>query len=203
MMLEELPSEGHAAQAYLTGVIEDLSFRIARLRMLWALDADFGGAECMLPGGEVAYRAYTEARDAFVSGNFLSTVLLSQSLIEHLLGGHLVIDEISRQVHGRSARATKPLNQRPMLKDLLGHSKEAGVLNERDVENIEKLMELRNPLTHYRDVNDPQNLTRRAMASSVHPEQIIFDDARFAIETIITILGKDSFAIGRTNPESG
>lgn len=201
-MLEQLPSEGQAAQAYLAGVVGDLPSRIARLRILWALDDDFGGSECLIPGGEVAYRAYAEARDTFVSGNFLSTVLLSQSLIENLLGGHLVIDEISREIHGRPARATKLLNPRPSMKDLLEHSTVAGVLSEHDVKNIGRLMELRNPLTHYRETNDPQNLTRRAMNCRVHPEQIMFEDARFAIETVIAILGKSEFAIGRRKPNS-
>jgi hypothetical protein len=178
-------------------VAGDLPDRVFRLKTLIALDADFGGSGIMLPGGEASYRAYIEARSSFVAGNFVATILLAQGLIENLLGGHLVLDDVSREVRRRSPRVTKPFGVRPTLKQLINHALEAGVLVERDVEDIERLIGMRNPLTHFRDINDPQNLTRRAMENDKHPERIMFEDARFAIATIIGIVGKAQFAIGR------
>jgi hypothetical protein len=70
------------------------------------------------------------------------------------------------------------------------------VLNERDVQNIDRLMRLRNPLIHWRDVNHPQNISRRAMAAGKHTNQIMYEDARFAIATVVAVVGKAHFTIG-------
>lgn len=195
--MPELPSDAEAAQIVLGDVTEDLPERIFRFKILLALDADFGGSGAMLPGGEASYRAYVEARSSFVAGNFLSTIMLAQGMIENLLGGHLVIDDVSREVRGRSPRRAKPFGARPTLKQLIDHAIEAGVLVDRDAANIERLIGMRNPLVHFRDINDPENLTRRAMESGKHPEHLMFEDARFAITTIVAIVGKTQFAIGR------
>src|SRR5690606_29783908 len=176
---------------------DDLPFRIHRFRTLIALDADLGGSGVMLPGGPTAYMAYVEARSSFVAGNFAATILLSQTLIENLLGGHLILDDVSREVRKRTPRTSKPLGARPQIRPMLDHALEAGVLDAMDVENIERLMALRNPLVHFRNVNDPDNLTRKAMESGVHPDQIMYEDARFAISTLIAVVGKAQFAIGR------
>lgn len=38
-----------------------------------------------------------------------------------------------------------------------------GVISQREAEDLERLMSLRNPLSHYRDVNDESNLESRAV----------------------------------------
>lgn len=197
-MLEDLPSEAEVAQSLLGQLTADLPYQVARYQILLAFDADFGGSGVMLPGGEASYRAYVEARASFVAGNFLAVIVLSQSLIENLLGGHLILDDVTREVRGLPDRDAKPLKERPQLKELLDHALEAGVLEVKDAENVQRLMAIRNPLTHFRGINDPQNLTRKAMTSGVHPEQIMFEDARFAMATIVAIVGRAQFAIGRT-----
>jgi hypothetical protein len=194
---DELPSDSEAAQYLLGETADDLPFRIHRFKTLIALDADFGGSGVMLPGGPAAYIAYLEARSSFVAGNFAATILLSQSLIENLLGGHLILDDVSREVRKRAPRTSKPLGAQPKIRPMLDHALEAGVLDMQDVDRILRLMDLRNPLVHFRDVNDPKNLTRRAMETGVHHDQIMYEDARFAMSTIISVVGKAQFAIGR------
>lgn len=162
-----------------------------------ALDADFGGSGVMLPGGPTTHLAYIEARSSFVAGNFLATILLSQGLIENLLGGHLSLDNVSREVRNLAPRESKPLGSRPKIRPLLEHALEAGIVDSRDIENVNRLMNLRNPLVHFRNVDDPTNLTRRAMMEGVPHEQIMYDDARFAISTVVAFVGKTHFAIGR------
>lgn len=195
-MLEDLPPDRDIAQSLLDELASDLPYRINRHRMLLAFDADLGGSGVMLPGGEATYRAYLEARAAFVAGNFLTTVVLSQGLIENLLGGHLILDDVFREIHAHAGRASKPLGERPRLEHLLAHASEAGVLTAKDLENINRLVSLRNPLLHFRGIDDPANLTRRAMDSGVCSEEIMFNDARFAISTIISIVRKSQFVIG-------
>jgi len=39
----------------------------------------------MLPGGQVAFAAWVEAKSSFVHGNYVATVLLCQSLAEQVL----------------------------------------------------------------------------------------------------------------------
>ena len=91
MILGDIASETHLFQALLGEFHDDLPHRMARLKFLVALDNDFGGSGIMLPGGHPTYLAYTDARNAFVCGAFLSVILLSQALVENLLGAHLVL----------------------------------------------------------------------------------------------------------------
>ena len=194
----EIASDAEAAQILLGDLAADFPDRVFRMKTLLSLDADFGGSGVMLPGGEASYRAYIEARSSFVAGNFVSTILLSQGLLENLLGGQLIVDDVSREVQGKVARTSRAFGDRPQFKQLIDHAIEAGILTNGDVRDIERLVNMRNPLIHFRDVNDPQNLTRRAMQAGKHADQIMFEDARFAIGTIIGVVGKSQFAIDRS-----
>jgi hypothetical protein len=151
----------------------------------------------MLPGGQASWVAYVEARSSFVAGNFAATILLSQSLIENLLGGHLIIDDVGREVRQGGPRVGKPPRKRPHLRELIDHAIEAGVIALDDVDGIQRIMDMRNPLVHFRNINDSQNLTRRAMETGIHPDDLLFDDARSAISMTIRLIGNSQRALDR------
>lgn len=68
----------------------------------------------MLPGGTPAQAAYLETRQAFVVGNFLSVVLLSQCLLENVPAAHVGIEALSAEIHRREfvAPTEKPTFRR-------------------------------------------------------------------------------------------
>ncbi len=57
-------------------------------------------------------------------------------------------------------------------------------------------MGLRNPLSHFRNLHDPHNLERRAMTGGSHPDELLSQDAWFAIGLIVRILSKPAFRVG-------
>lgn len=195
-MFDELPPYTGVFRALIGELYDDLPGRVERLRELLALDADFGGGGVLLPGGHPTYLAYTEARSSYVAGNFVATILLCQAMIEHLLGGHLVVDDVTRSI--RQLPSREEIDQRPALDKILKECVARGLLNSKDESDIRRLTSLRNPLIHFRQIDDPTHIERRSMSSGDHAFDLVAQDARFAIATSLRLLNKTEFAMGRT-----
>lgn len=58
------------------------------------------------------------------------------------------------------------------------------------------LSRLPNPLSHYRSIDDPSNLSRRAQDSRLPTEVHLLNDATFAISMAIRILSLPAFRLG-------
>lgn len=167
---------------------DDLDGKVARFRQLADLSMGMGAAGTMIPG-ETSHVSWLEARSSFVHGNFIAVVMLCQGLAEHVLASHLSM--------GLDAT---PLPIRVQFKDTLKRSVDDGVISEEFAEDLRKLMSLRNPLSHYRDVNDASNLFRRAIDTAVPPHEHLLNDATFAISVAVRLLSLPSFRLdgGRT-----
>jgi hypothetical protein len=123
---------------------DDLSGKVARFRQLVDLSGALGSSGTMLFGGDITDAAWREARWSFIHGNFAATVLICQGLAEHLLGSFLhaalLIDDFPKRVS---------------FADTLRRCQERNVISDRDATSLRRLMDLRNPLSHFRDLNDP------------------------------------------------
>jgi hypothetical protein len=139
----------------------------------------------MMPGGETALAAWTEARSSFVHGNFVATVLLCQGLAEHMLAAHLTI-----------GLDPEPLPDRVSFSDTLKRCVARGVITAQDAEDLRRLMNLRNPLTHFRSIGDPSNLSRRVLDTQVPAETHLLTDASFAMSMAIRLLALPAFRFG-------
>ena len=190
MIFDEQPTDLDLVRGLLGELHDDLNGRVNRFKYLAALDSDYAGIEgTMLFGGTPAFLAYQEARSSYVSGNFVATVLLCQALLENLLAAFL---------HAACAEVAP----RPRLEQTLQECRTLGLLTEQDEMDVLRLARQRNPLTHYRSLDDVSHLDRRAMDTRTHPLSIIQDDARFAITLVIRILGKAAFALGSRRADS-
>jgi hypothetical protein len=190
-MFESLPPETVALKTLLADLYDDLEGRVARLRVLMALEFDFGnGQGLLLPGGTPAQAAYIETRRAFVIGNFLSVILLSQCLLENVLAAQLGIDALSLEIHGG---APTPQKERPGFKETVVACTVSGFLTDEDARDLMRLAELRNSLAHFRTVADPSHLDRRSLRERRAATEICEDDARFAIGVFVRILAKPAF----------
>lgn len=167
---------------------DDLDGKVSRFRQLADLSMVLGAAGNMIPG-EVSHVSWLEARSSFVHGNFIATVVLCQGLAEHVLASHL-----SMRLGG------EPLPVRLQFKDTLKRSVDDGVITENFASDLRKLMSLRNPLSHFRDINDPSNLSRRAIDTAVQPQEHLLNDATFAMSMAICLLSMPTFRLdgGRT-----
>ena len=173
------------ARHLLAEMHDDLHGKVSRFRMLTDFSRDLGRNGTTIPGGHAAYHAWIEARSSFVHGNFAATVLLCQGLVEHLLAAYLhaglLIDDIPDRIPFR---------------ETLRRCRERDVISDQDVTDLQKLMGLRNPLSHFRHVDDASNLDRRSVDTGQHAAALMRHDAVFAIGLAVRMLAKPAFRLG-------
>lgn len=163
----------------------DLTGRVSRYRQLADLSESLGTGGSMMPGGEVSYIHWTEARSSFVNGNFAATVLLTQSLAEHFLASWL---------HMSSEDVTLP--SRIQFKDTVNRLLEQGYIYASLAVDLRRLVDLRNPLSHYRNMDDPTSLARRSFDAKTMVVEQTYRDAQFAIGVAVKLIGLPPFRIG-------
>lgn len=173
------------ARHLLADIHDGLEGKVSRLRFLADLSGAMGQRGTMIFGGPPAYLAWVEARDCFVHGNFVATILLCQGLVEQLLAAYLhaglLIDDIPERIQFR---------------ETLRLCRERDVVSDDDVRDLERLMGLRNPLSHFRHVDDASNLERRSIDGGEPPDVLIRRDANFAISLAVRVLAKPAFRLG-------
>jgi len=179
--ISDLDSVSHL----LADLHDDLAGKVTRFRHLADLGGELGPQGTMLFGGSAAFNAWTEARSSFVHGNLAATVLLCQSLVENLLAAFL-----------HAGLMMDDLPPRVAFRDTLKRCEDRNLISGQDSSDLERLMSLRNPLSHFRTVADGQNLDRRAMTAGLRSEDLIEQDAWFAIGLAVRILAKPQFRLG-------
>jgi hypothetical protein len=165
---------------------DDLSGKIARFRQLVDLSDALGSSGTMFFGGEVPYAAWREARWSFIHGNFAATVLLCQGLAEHLLGSFL-----------HAAQPVDDFPKRVSFAETLRLCEERNVISDRDAMDLRRLMDLRNPLSHFRDLNDPASLSGRVLSTMEPAAEHLRRDASFAIGLAVRLLALPAFRLGK------
>jgi hypothetical protein len=167
---------------------DDLPGKLARFRQLTDISSALGPGGTMMPGGETTYNAWIEARTSFVHGNYMATVMLCQGLAEHLLAAHLELG-----LGGES------LPDRVRFNETVERCVLRQIITKEDAADLRRLMALRNPLSHYRNINDPVNLSRRVLDSQRPAEHHLLSDASFAISMAVRLLALPPFRLsGRT-----
>lgn len=164
---------------------DDLPGKVARFHQLADLSMALGSGGTMLTGGETTLAAWNEARTSFIHGNYVATVLLCQGLAEHMLAAHLAIG-----IHGEQ------LPNRISFHDTLLRCLARQVISPKDADDLRHLMSLRNPLSHYRKIDDPSNLSRRVLDTRVPVESHLLGDASFAISVAVRLLALPAFRLG-------
>lgn len=164
---------------------DDLPGKVARFRMLTDLGGQMGPSGTVIFGGHAAYHAWVEARSSFVNGNFVATILLCQGLVEHLLAAYLhaglLVDDIPDRIQ---------------FADTLRRCREREVISDEDVKDLRRMMALRNPLSHFRHVDDGSNLDRRSIDESRSADDLLRQDAIFAIGLAVRMLSRPAFRLG-------
>lgn len=163
----------------------DLTGKLARYRQLFDLSASLSSNGVILAGGEISLAHWTETRSSFINGNYAATVLLAQGLAEHILASYLVLELSGDELPDRIA-----------FTETLRRCRERDVISRTDEADFRSLMNLRNPLSHFRPVTDPSSLTRRAIESAIPANEHLRRDATFAISMAVRLLSLPVFHIG-------
>ena len=164
---------------------DDLPEKVGRFRMLTDLGGQMGPSGTMIFGGHAAYLAWVEARSSFVHGNFIATILLCQGLAEHLLAAYL-----------HAGLLVENIPERIQFADTLHRCRERDVISDQDVTDLRRMMDLRNPLSHFRHVDDGSNLDRRTIDAGASAEELLRREATFSIALVVAILAKPAFRLG-------
>lgn len=164
---------------------EDLLGKVSRFRQLDDTVSAIGSRQSMIPGGEVAYAAWIEARSSFVHGNFVATVLLSQALAEQMLAAMLIM--------GLDA---EPIPAKIKFSVTLKRCLARGMITQQDADDLKRLMDLRNPLSHHRLIEDPTNLSRRAIDARMPGDEHLRRDATFAISMCVRLMALPMIRLG-------
>jgi hypothetical protein len=162
----------------------DLNGMVSRYRQLVDLSSSLGSAGTLLAGGETSWTHWTEARSSFVHGNYAATVFLAQGLAEHLLADHLRIGLMGEE-----------LPERISFQETLSRCRTRDIISEADETDLRRLMGLRNPLSHFRSIDDPANLTRRVLNTMLSAEENLRRDATFAISMAVRLLALPAFRL--------
>jgi len=99
------------------------------------------------------------------------------------LHGGLLIDDIPNRISFR---------------ETLRRCRERDVISDLDVTDLQRLMGLRNPLSHFRHVDDAGNLDRRSLDTGQQAADVVRHDAIFAIGLAVRMLAKPAFRLGPT-----
>ena len=148
---------------------DDLPEKVGRFRMLTDLGSEMGRSGTMIFGGHAAYHAWVEARSSFVHGNFVATILWPTLLAAYLHAG-LLIDDVPERIK---------------FADTLRRCREREVISDDDVIDLRRMMDLRNPLSHFRHVHDGSHLERRSMDERTSAAELLRRDAIFAISIAV------------------
>jgi hypothetical protein len=141
--------------------------RLARLNWLLGKESDWGIV--MFPGGPMSRRLYFEARNSFIYGQFLATIVLGLSCAEHTLAG---LFQTSDRYDLKRAG----------ILILLKEARKCDWIDQADFNNLQHAREIRNLITHFRRLSEIHSL----------PYTINEEDARHVMEAVWRLL--DQFA---------
>ena len=126
-------------------------------------------------------RILTEAADAFVSGQFVASLVLATAFVEHAL-----MEELQDLGHVQGCtfeRAIQLAGQHQVFEPIL-------------VKRIDDLRLKRNPFTHLKKDGHVHSMGTRFRAGNVHPIQMIEDDAKEALQVMYEVFRATLKTIG-------
>lgn len=150
---------------------DDDSRLVRATRIEWA--SSRYQSQDMVSGELTQLSLMEEARICFVNGQFLATVLCATSAVEHLLVAEL--------------EARGVLSSKTTLGPLVQVAGDVQLFPPPVIHRLKTLAERRNPLAHRRDPRHESTLESRYLQQRVHPNALMENDARFAIEMMYEV----------------
>jgi len=168
------PSNDFFRRHLSSGEQATIDFRIERYKFLWE---EFGPpADMLLFGGFPAMFALEEMKRSFAYGNFMATVLLAQVFVEQTRAGHFSIGGEDKIADGS-------------FKGLIDEAQKRDWISSHVAESLHQLRKMRNPYTHRVGGTGPRTYMGRIISEKfVPPEDLVVEDARFAIRVVVDYL---------------
>ena len=159
---------------------EDITCRDDRLmRLRWVSRNAPISKFWTFPGGLISKYLSEETSYCFVYEQFLATIVLGLSYIEHTLVGLFFAS--GRNDLKRAGFST-------LLKEALDYN----WITQEEFDNLDHARKVRNPVTHFREPGHDETVEYRAVIESKLPYKIIEEDAQHVMVTALNLLGKNT-----------
>ena len=161
---------------------EDTACRDDRLiRLRWLSENAPMSKYWAFPGGLISKYLFEETRYSYVYGQFLATIVLGLSYIEHTLAGLFFAS-------GRNDL------KRASITSLLKEALDYNWITQEEFNNLDHARKIRNPITHFREPGNEKTVEYRAIMESELPYKIIEEDAQQVMVTVLNLLGKNAIS---------
>jgi hypothetical protein len=154
-------------------------YRVERMGLL--LDRFGQGGYMQFFGGVVPLYAFEEMRLAYLNGLYISCVVVSQIIVEHLLAGMLEMMANRSDLEGAGFHT------------LINEGLAAGLISQDEFDGLDQLRRLRNPYTHTKPIMHQSCFIRRAAESGSHPADLFKQDAEVALTVVSGLLSRYPF----------
>lgn len=123
-----------------------------------------------------SWYVFEEARLSFLAGCYVSTILLCEAFIEHLLSAR-----VGERGFRRDART---------LATIVACCRANNFLDSSLLDRIDRLRQIRNPFVHLKSFDHPHGIGQRSLALRQHPHRVLEEDARSSLETLFLVVGR-------------
>jgi len=121
-----------------------------------------------------SYMVFSDAKDAFIYGQYVATILLASSFVEHWLGA-IVAANGSVKV------------QRNGLAAIISYCREQCLLPAALCSRADSLRKIRNPFVHLKSFDHPDTVTQRSIEQQRNPFELLEPDARDSLITMYSV----------------
>ena len=119
---------------------------------------------------------FSEAKDCYIAGHFIPTIILTQSFIEKIF--HQFFEQKALEIIAKKG-----------LDKMIKYAKQHNLVNTLILDNVDALRLKRNPFTHSKDWDYPHSISSRMVKgqSITQPHVLLENDAREAIQVMFLL----------------
>ena len=159
---------------------EDSNCREERIeRLEWLINNTPSKEYLIFHGGSIAKYLFEETRYCFIYAQFLATIVLGFSFIEHTLAALFFASGINDL-------------ERANISKILSEANKIRWLSDEEYRHLLKAKEIRNPVTHFRKPLDKETIDFRAVIENKHQYEIIEEDAKYVLQVMLKLLDKNA-----------
>jgi hypothetical protein len=149
---------------------ESFQRRAERLKFVESIVGDTG----MIGSLETVF-IFREAGWAYINGEFISTIMLAQALIERLFHDFMVEKGLEKEAK-RGAQA------------IIKYCRDNQLVNEFLLDKFDRLRQIRNPFVHSKSFDYPFSLGKRMAFEQIPVNELVEKDAKEAISLMYTLV---------------
>lgn len=159
---------------------EDSNCRDERIeRLEWLINNTPSKEFLIFHGGSITKYLFEETRYCFIYAQFLATIVLGFSFIEHTLTALFYAS-------GRDDL------ERANISKILSEANKMGWLSDEEYQQLLKAKKIRNPVTHFRKPLNQETKDFRSILENKHQYKIIEEDAKYVLMVMLKLLDKNA-----------